>query len=142
LPDNELGGNIGPLQSDVLPLQSGLNHGDGSSSELIARGASRHPTLSPALEPETTDFVIEQVADPPIFARTPSPLSSFGSSLHIGPQACSVPHYGQVARLTETQLAIISSLCQLQGDTLYGVWMTDVFQSVTEMIETTEEEFM
>jgi hypothetical protein len=98
--------------------------------------AYRLPTLLPTPEPESPYSTI--VAKPQSVARTPSPLSSFGSSLRI--TSYFVPHYGQQAQLRPTRLAIVSSLSQLQSNAPYGVWIADVFESVTRV--TTREEFL
>jgi hypothetical protein len=102
------------------------------------RTAYRLPTPSPTPEPESSYSTIAQVANARSVARTPSPLSSFGSSLRI--TSYFVPHYGQQARLRPTQLAIVSSLSQLQSNAPYGVCIADVFESVTRV--TTREEFL
>ncbi|OJA17965.1 hypothetical protein AZE42_08110 [Rhizopogon vesiculosus] len=145
LPDNDQGGDVDPVQTGASLPQSytdHTDHGEGSesSSESPARAAPRLPALLPAPEPETIHSTIIQVAGPHSVTRTPSPLSSFGSSLRIG--SCFVPQHGQLAQLRATQLAIVSSLGQLQDNAPYGVWIADVFESVSQVIETTWEEFV
>ncbi|KAG1753406.1 hypothetical protein EDB19DRAFT_1669206 [Suillus lakei] len=129
LPQNDEGGKYYGDHSEGL-----------SSTSTSKRAAFKLRTPLPALEPETTHSAIVRVAHPHIVARTPSPLSSFGSSLQISSHY-SPQHYAQLAQLTATQLAIVSSLSQLQGDTICGVWITNVLERVTRVIETTQEEF-
>lgn len=130
-------------QIPVRPLAQDYygDHFEGPSSASTSKQCvSQIPTTPPfALgEPET----IVRVAHPSSYtvARTLSPLPPFGSSLqtnsHHSPQ-----YYSQLAQLTATRLAIVSSLDQLQGDAIYGVWITDVYERVTQVIETTREEF-
>jgi hypothetical protein len=142
LPDDDQGGNVGSVQTGALFPQPCANHGEGSSSRSPVQAAFRLPTL-PALELESSRSVNVQLANPRAAARTPSPLSTFGSSLRIiSPRFVSHSSYGQLAQLRTTQRAIVSSLCQLEGNTPYGVWIADVFESVAQVIDTTWEEFM
>lgn len=143
LPDDDQGGNLGSVQTGAQFPQPCANHGEGSSSRSPVQAEYRLPTLPSAPELESSRSVNVQLANPRAAARTPSPLSTFGSSLRIiSPRF--VPHssYGQLAQLRATQRAIVSSLCQLEGNTPYGVWITDVFESVAQVIDTTWEEFM
>ncbi|KAG0707673.1 hypothetical protein DFH29DRAFT_894876 [Suillus ampliporus] len=138
LPQNDhQGGNVDFPQTAAPLLQS--YEGSSSVSTSMAQAEPQLPTRLPAPEPETTHSAIARVTHPRAVARTPSPLSSFGSSLRISSH--SVPQYNQLAQLTATQLAIVSSLGQLQDNPLYGFWIADVFKSVTQVIETTWEEF-
>ncbi|KAG1756690.1 uncharacterized protein EDB91DRAFT_1093937 [Suillus paluster] len=138
LPQNDQGGGVGFPQT-AAPLLHG-DHSESSSSVLtLTQAAPELPTRPPALEPETTHSAV-RVAHPHAVARTPSPLSSFGYSLRISSHP--VPqYYGQLAQLTATQDAIVSSLSQLQDNTLYGAWIADVFENVTRVIAITWEEF-
>ena len=147
LPENDQGEDVNSVQTGAPLPQPYADHGSGSSSnsESPVQAASRLPSprLLPAPVPETTHSAIVQVADPRTLSRMPSPLSSFGSSLRISPCFQAVSYYGQRAQLRATQLAIVSSLSQLQGDnTPYGIWIADVFESASQAIETTWEEFM
>jgi hypothetical protein len=98
------------------------------------------PTSLLALEPETQSPIV-RVAHPWPVMRTPSPLSSFDSSLQIS-SPYSPQYYSQLAQLTATQTAIVSSLYQPQGDDKYGVRIAHVYERVRQVIpEITQEEF-
>lgn len=141
LPQNDEGINVSSRQTPVGPLPQYGDYSEGLSSASTSKQvASQLPTPPLALEPETPHSAIVRVAHPCTVTRTPSPLSSFGSSLQISSHY-SPQYYSQLAQLTATQLAIVSSLDQLQGDAIYGVWITDVYERVTQVIETTQEEF-
>ncbi|KAG2157199.1 hypothetical protein DEU56DRAFT_8512 [Suillus clintonianus] len=142
LPQNDEGGNVSSPPETVGPLPQYGDYNEGLSfASTSKQAASQLPTPFPALEPETIHSAFVRVAHPHTVARTPSPLSSFGSSLQISYQSTPRSYYGQLAQLTATQFAIVSSLSQLQGDNIYGVWITDVFERVIQVIGTTREEF-
>jgi hypothetical protein len=141
LPQNDEGRNNSSPQNLVGSLQQYGDHSEGLSSASTSRqAASQLPSPPLALEPETPYSAIVRAAHPYTVMRTPSPLSSFGTSLQISSHS-SPQYYSQLAQLTATQLAIVSSLNQLQGNAIYGVWITDVYERVTQMIEITQEEF-
>ncbi|KAG2349799.1 hypothetical protein BDR05DRAFT_955652 [Suillus weaverae] len=141
LPQNDEGRNVSSRQTSVGPLPQYGDYSEGLSSASTSKQvASQLPTPPLAVEPETPHSAIFRVAHPCTVTRTPSPLSSFGSSLQISSHY-SPQYYSQLAQLTATQLAIVSSLDQLQGDAIYGVWITDVYERVTQVIEITKEEF-
>ncbi|KAG2158205.1 uncharacterized protein EDB93DRAFT_1120423 [Suillus bovinus] len=144
LPQNNEGRNVSSPQT---PTGLFPQYGDYSESPSFAstskQVASRFPTLPLALEPETPHSDIVQVAHPcGTVTRTPSPLSSFGSSLQISSHY-SPQYYSQLAQLTATQSAIVSSLNQLQGNAIYGVLISRVYERVTQemVMKITEEEF-
>ncbi|KAG1827198.1 uncharacterized protein BJ212DRAFT_37681 [Suillus subaureus] len=141
LPQNDEGRNVSSPQTPAGPSLQYGDHSEGlSSASTSKQAASQLPTPLLALEPETPHSAIVLAAHPCTVMRTPSPLSSFGSSLqnssHYSPQ-----YYSQLAQLTATQVAIVSSLYQLQDGAIYGVWIADVYDRVTQVIETTQEEF-
>ncbi|KAG1832557.1 hypothetical protein DFJ58DRAFT_823123 [Suillus subalutaceus] len=133
--------NVSSPQTPAGPLPRYGDHNEGLSSASTSKQAASQ-LLTPLLahEPETPHYAIVRVAHPCTVMRTPSPLSSFDSSLQISSQYS--PHYySQLAQLTATQLAIVSNLYQLQGDAIYGVLITAVCERVTQVIEITQEEF-
>ncbi|KAG1878015.1 hypothetical protein DFJ58DRAFT_753702 [Suillus subalutaceus] len=141
LPQNDEGRNVSSPQTPAGPLPRYGDHNEGLSSASTSKQAASQ-LLTPLLarEPETPHSAIVRVAHLCTVMRTPSPLSSFGSSLQISSQY-SPQYYSQLAQLTATQLAIVSNLYQLQGDAIYGVWITAVYERVTQVIEITQEEF-
>jgi hypothetical protein len=117
------------------------DHNEGLSfASTSKQAASQLPTSLLALEPETQSPIV-RVAHPWPVMRTPSPLSSFDSSLQIS-SPYSPQYYSQLAQLTATQTAIVSSLYQPQGDDKYGVRIAHVYERVRQVIpEITQEEF-
>ncbi|KAG1832029.1 hypothetical protein EV424DRAFT_80647 [Suillus variegatus] len=111
-----------------------------SSASTSKQTASQLPALPLALKHELPHSSIVRMAHPCTVTRTPSPLSSFGSSLqissHYTPQ-----YYSQLAQLTARQLAIVSILKQPRADEMYGIQIRDVYERVRQVIKTTEEEF-
>lgn len=143
LPQNDEGRNISSPRTPAGPLPQYGDYSEGlSSASTSKQAACRLPTPLPALEFETPHSAVVRAAHPCTIMRTPSPLSSFGSSLQISSHY-SPQYYSQLAQLTATQLAIVSSLYQLQGDTIYrdGVCITRVYERVTQGIKITQEEF-
>lgn len=145
LPQNDEDMDVGSPPTPVRPLVAQY-YGDDfegpSSASTSKQSISQLPTTLPfALgEPKTHSAIVRVAPSSYPVVRTPSPLPPLGSSLQINshhyPQ-----YYSQLAQLTATRLAIVSSLDQLQGDAIYGVWITDVYERVTQVIETTREEF-
>jgi hypothetical protein len=143
LPQDDEAGDVSSLQTTVWPLPQYGDHSEGLSSTSTSKQAAFNfqlPTQPLVLEPDIAHSAIVRIAHPDTNTRIPSPLSSFGSSLQISSHH-SPQYYSQLAQLTATQCAIVSSLDQLQGDAIYGVWITDVYERVTQVIETTQEEF-
>ncbi|KAG1905816.1 uncharacterized protein F5891DRAFT_1006719 [Suillus fuscotomentosus] len=141
LPHNDEGRNVSSPQTLARPFLQYGDHSEGlSSASTSKQSASQLPALPLALKREPPHSSIVRVAHPCTVTRTPSPLSSFGSSLqissHYTPQ-----YYSQLAQLTATQLAIVSILNQPKADEMYGIQMLDVYKRVRQVIKTTEEEF-
>lgn len=146
LPQNDEDMDVGSPPTPVRPLVAqyyGVDFEGPSSASTSKQSISQLPTTLPfALGEPKTHSAIVRVAHPSSYtvARTPSPLPPIGSLLQINSHH-TPQYYSQLAQLTATRLAIVSSLDQLQGDAIYGVWITDVYERVIQVIEITREEF-